>query len=95
MAGHLYIVAYDISSRRERQRTSKILEGFGVRFQESVFLCRLDSTQLLELERTLEKKPITTGCVMIHRSAESFHPLTLGHSNDCLTVQSEGHAWII
>ena len=49
-----YVVAYDISSDKRRNRVSKFLLGYGVRVQYSVFECELDRYELMELMEALE-----------------------------------------
>lgn len=45
----MYVVSYDITSDRLRAKVSKILEGYGVRIQYSVFECRLGEKKFREL----------------------------------------------
>lgn len=47
------IASYDISDNRRRTSVAKILEGFGVRVQYSVFECDLSARQLERLEGLL------------------------------------------
>ena len=49
-----YIIAYDIENDKIRNKVSKILEGYGVRLQKSVFECKLSKTALKKLEKELE-----------------------------------------
>ena len=44
----VYVVSYDIISDRTRRKLSKILEGYGVRIQYSVFECRLNEKRFRE-----------------------------------------------
>ena len=37
----MYVVSYDITSDRLRNKIAKTLEGYGTRIQYSVFECRL------------------------------------------------------
>lgn len=37
----IYVISYDISSDRLRTKVAKLLEGYGVRVQYSVFECRI------------------------------------------------------
>ena len=39
----MYIVAYDISETRERNKVIKVLNNYGERVQESVWTCELDT----------------------------------------------------
>lgn len=59
----IHIVTYDIDDDKVRNRASKILEDYGVRVQESVFECNLDSAKYAELLQRLKK--LTTGNVNI------------------------------
>ncbi|MDZ7816529.1 MAG: CRISPR-associated endonuclease Cas2 [Planctomycetota bacterium] len=57
-----WIVAYDISEDRVRNRTSKVLEGFGVRVQASVFEVVLTrEKELDELQRLLRQLELQDG----------------------------------
>lgn len=51
----IWVIAYDTPSDRRRRRFAKLLEGYGVRVQWSVFECELRAQQLQELKRRLEK----------------------------------------
>lgn len=52
----LYVISYDISETRTRNKVSKILEGFGRRIQYSVFECNLEERVFKRLyERLLEQ----------------------------------------
>lgn len=44
-----YIVAYDISEPKRLRRVAKILLGYGLRVQYSVFRCELSSRERAEL----------------------------------------------
>ena len=50
----LHVVCYDIASKRRRRAVVKILEGYGVRAQESVFECWMNAGQRRILEAKLE-----------------------------------------
>lgn len=47
------VVSYDIPDDRRRTKVTKTLKGFGQHVQYSVFECRLESKDLLELRRRL------------------------------------------
>ena len=49
----LYLVTYDVSSDRLRERVSRVLEAFGARVQGSVFEVRIPESQLPELQASL------------------------------------------
>jgi len=46
-----YLVCYDISTPKRLRRVAKILEGYGIRIQESVFFCKLSDTMRARLNQ--------------------------------------------
>ncbi|WP_374326923.1 CRISPR-associated endonuclease Cas2 [Azonexus sp.] len=50
----LTVVCFDIGSDRRRYRVVRILKGYGVRVQESVFECWLLPMQLRQLQARLQ-----------------------------------------
>ena len=48
-----YLVSYDISDPKRLRKVARILEGFGVRLQYSVFECPLDDLRLAKLKAEL------------------------------------------
>lgn len=73
-----YVVIYDISNNRERQRINKLLKGFGKRIQKSVFECRLNKTGKKKLIEQLKTLDIKTGFVKIYRLEYSFKNPVIG-----------------
>lgn len=61
-----YVIAYDLTGDRERDRLSKVLEGFGVRAQKSVFECRLTKSGEATLRRKIEALELSTGFVTMY-----------------------------
>ena len=51
----LTVVCYDIADNRRRYRVVRVLEGYGVRVQESVFECWLKPMGLRELRSALKQ----------------------------------------
>ena len=49
MVQQMYLVSYDISSDRLRNKIAKMLEGYGERVQYSVFECLLTQPQFAEM----------------------------------------------
>lgn len=45
----IYVVSYDIASDRIRTKLAKLLEGYGVRIQYSVFECKLTDKRFRKL----------------------------------------------
>ena len=52
----LYIVVYDITCDKRRNKISKLLKGYGRRVQYSVFECVLSIAKYRELQQKLESK---------------------------------------
>jgi CRISPR-associated protein Cas2 len=52
---HFLVVAYDIVSDRRRARLVKVLSGYGVRVNYSVFECRLRAAAIRELKGKIAK----------------------------------------
>lgn len=50
-----YLVAYDVRDDSRLRRTAKVLGGFGVRLQYSLFRCRLSERDLERLRWELTK----------------------------------------
>ncbi|MCI4626032.1 MAG: CRISPR-associated endonuclease Cas2 [Candidatus Magnetoovum sp. WYHC-5] len=48
-----YIISYDISDDNIRLGVGKLLEGFGLRVQKSVFECRISDTYFAEIRKTI------------------------------------------
>ena len=48
----MYIVSYDIKSNKLRNKIAKVMEGYGIRVQYSVFECKLTK---LQYEQMYEK----------------------------------------
>ncbi|ABL66072.1 CRISPR-associated protein, Cas2 family [Chlorobium phaeobacteroides DSM 266] len=49
------LVSYDICDIKRLPRVAKLMEGYGVRVQYSVFECSLTQRQLMELQRRLKR----------------------------------------
>ena len=66
MAMTTTIVAYDISSDSVRARVSAMLQVWGERLQESVFLCEIEPEDLKALEeRVLHMIDLTTDALLV------------------------------
>ena len=48
-----YLVSYDICDPKRLRQVARVLEGFGVRLQYSVFECPLDELRTAALKTTL------------------------------------------
>jgi CRISPR-associated protein Cas2 len=51
-----YLICYDITNDRRRDRVSRLLEGYGMRVQKSVFECVLTPDQYELLQKRLQTK---------------------------------------
>lgn len=52
---HIYLIAYDIADERRLHQIAKLMEGYGVRVQKSIFESALSPAELKELKwRTLQ-----------------------------------------
>lgn len=88
-----YVVVYDVTDDRERNRVSKTLEGFGFRIQESVFECCLDTRLKNKLKRQLDDLGLGTGFVCIYRVSEHARRITIGTPPPALP--DEGYAIVV
>ncbi len=52
----LIVICYDIADDKRRRRVDKVLSGYGVRVQESVFEADLHEKHYLEVRRKLKKE---------------------------------------
>lgn len=50
-----WVVSYDIPDDKRRTKVAKILEGYGLRAQYSVFECEIDAEQCAQLEERLRR----------------------------------------
>jgi CRISPR-associated endonuclease Cas2 len=73
-----YLVVYDITADPERAQASRILEGVGVRVQESVFVCRLGGKALRKLADTLRAQNFQTGFLLIYTVRNIDKTLSIG-----------------
>lgn len=68
-----YLVCYDITHDRRRNRVAHLLEGYGLRVQRSVFECVLDEAQRQLLLRKLEQY------LKLEEDQVRFYPMS-GHT---------------
>ncbi len=68
-----YVVSYDISDDKRRQKVFKALHGFGDHVQYSVFMCELSDTDLVRM-RTLLRQ-------LIHEREDQVLIADLGHAD--------------
>ena len=51
----IWVIAHDTPSDRRRRKFAKLLKGYGLRVQWSVFECELRGDQLQQLRQRLER----------------------------------------
>ncbi len=51
----MFVIAYDISDNRRRNRLFKALKHFGTPVQESVFECHLTPNQFAQMRQQIER----------------------------------------
>jgi len=64
-----YVAVYDVSDARERRRLAGVLEGFGLRVQESAFELRLTPAGRQTLLRRVEALRLQSGFLYLYRRA--------------------------
>ena len=80
---HFYIVAYDMSSDKRRNKVHKILSGFGQWTQFSLFELFITDKELVLLQNKLEK------VLNAEKDSVRFYPLCAACLKGVETVGSE------
>ena len=90
-----YVISYDISNDRRRQRIAKILQNYGWRVQESVFEVCLDDGLRRRLERQLESawEAEEEGSIRIYPCCKTCLDGTSGVGN-LIDVPADAKNWI-
>lgn len=65
----MYVISYDISENKIRNKVAKILEGYGKRIQYSVFECDIDENLYVKLYKQLLEQTIDskTDSIIIYK----------------------------
>jgi CRISPR-associated protein Cas2 len=74
-----YLVCYDVVGDRRRVRVARLLEGYGMRVQKSVFECVLSANQYEMLDKKLKK------CLKKEEDQVRFYPMS-GHTRDKVLI---------
>ncbi len=56
-----YVISYDISKTKARNKVAKLLEGYGRRIQYSVFECEIEEASYARLYEKLLKQTLESG----------------------------------
>lgn len=88
----IYILCYDISNNKRRYRTSCLLEGFGIRIQESVFECRLSNNLLNQLVSRLSKIITDKDTLRIYPVCKECYGKSLGIGEIKPNIIDKGYA---
>ena len=56
-----YVISYDISKTKTRNKVAKLLEGYGRRIQYSVFECEIEEASYASLYEKLLKQTLESG----------------------------------
>ena len=93
MAASCYIAVFDVTEDRERARVAKVLEGYGVRVQKSVFECRLNRSGLRRLEQELTGIGLSSGGCIVYRVGAQFQRTQIGLENESVKG-SDDHVFV-
>ena len=80
-----YLVCYDIVNDRRRDRVSRLLEGYGLRVQKSVFECVLTPDQYDLLQRRFQTKRYLSP----QEDQMRFYPMSSRHRKLVLILGSQ------
>lgn len=88
----LWVVAYDITDQRRRRRVHRLLQGYGIAQQRSVFLCRLDPPRRRRLLEALAAE--------VHPASDrvdlfAAHRALAPASADPADLQALAQPWIV
>ena len=94
----MYVVSYDITSDRRRNKIAKTLEGYGTRIQYSVFECRLTEKKYKEMYRKLmqlmaDEEEGSIRIYSIHKSKGLDFPYVIFPYAENITFYKSGNHW--
>lgn len=84
-----YLISYDICHPKRLRRVAKLMEGYGVRLQFSVFECALDDKRLNRLKAEAEK--------LLHHEEDQILFVSLGpeDSSHGLRIEAMGLPYLV
>ncbi|MCK6511263.1 CRISPR-associated endonuclease Cas2 [Myxococcota bacterium] len=81
-----YLFAYDVREPKRLKSVSKILEGYGIRVQYSLFRCRLTPRELERLRWELSRVMLSEDALMVvglcSQCADRVHTTGCSHAWD-------------
>lgn len=90
----LYLATYDVSLARERIRLARLLSGYGVRVQKSVFEVRLTRSDHARLTRDIRELDLKSGSVLLYRALETVPAETIGQSTKTYITEGD-QTWVL
>lgn len=84
-----YLICYDICHPKRLRRVAKLMEGYGVRLQFSVFECALDDKRLNRLKAEAEN--------LLHHDEDQILLVSLGpeDSSHGLRIEAMGLPYLV
>ena len=73
-----FVVAYDITDDKERDKIANVLKDFGFRVQKSVFECKLRKGELEKMVRKIEELNLKTGFAIVYRIQKNSKKRIIG-----------------
>ncbi len=86
----MYVISYDISDNKRRQRTSQLLESLGERVQESVFECKFPSDKMKAVIKQLSEVIEEEDNIRIYPLCEDCYSKAIGIGKFTKTFISQG-----
>jgi len=87
-----YVITYDVSDDKIRNKISGILEDYGIRVQYSVFECWFEGEDLNKVIRLLEKELNNKGNIRIYHLCKSCFGKAIGIGEIKKIEGEEGYA---
>jgi CRISPR-associated endonuclease Cas2 len=88
-----YIAVYDLADG-ERERAARVLEGYGIRVQKSVFELRLTKGQRERLLQSLDDLQLKSGSVLLYRRDATGKRYEIG-TKPPGRLEENSHCWIL
>ena len=86
----MYVISYDISDNKRRQKTSQLLESMGERVKESVFECKFPSDKMKVVIKQLSEVIEEEDNIRIYPLCEDCYSKEVGIGKFTKTFISQG-----